>query len=203
MNNTVRDAVAALVADMRTTKAAEAASEVQAAYVAGFGKAAEALGVSPRALARRAAVRSAMEKDAQPQLPPQQLPQQVADNFPARGGTRAFGNHYMEQAGQWATLGEGTALGTMLGSQRANRWLGRLGFRGFKGKGRGALVGLSAGMLTNLFARAKGAVTRGRTAQDQIDHDRMFRPGSLFVPGSGAYNAVKRDERKQLSQWHG
>lgn len=169
------------------------------AYAEGFRKAAEVLGISPRALARRAAVRSVIEKSAQPQ----QLPQQAADNFPARGGTSAFGNNYMEQLGQWSTLGEGTALGAALGSQRANRWLGKLRLRGFRGKGIGALAGLSAGMLTNLAGRAKAFFTRGRTAQDQIDYDRSFKPGNLFIPGSGAFNSAKRDERVQLSKWHG
>lgn len=205
MNNTVRAAVAAVVADMRTAKAAESAEaspEVRAAYAAGFSKAAEALGASPRALARRAAVRSAMEKDAQQEQQERRLPQQAANNFPALGGTRAISNHYLENIGQAATLGEGAALGAALGSQRANRLLSRLRLRGFRGKGIGALAGLSAGMLANMVGKGKAVVTKGRTAQDQINHDVGLNLRNL-LPGVAAYNAGKRNERTLLSRWHG
>jgi hypothetical protein len=177
MSSNVRDCVLAAVAGIRSEK--RAASQ------------------NVRSVARRTALGAYAVKSAQA------LPQQVADNFPARGGTRAIGNDFVERAGQWLTLGEGAALGTALGSQRANRWLGKFRLRGFKGRGIGALAGLSAGMLTNLAGRGKAFFTKGRTSQDQLDHDRVFRVGSLFTPGSGAYNSAKRQERVQLSRWHG
>lgn len=176
MGSNVRDCVLAAVAGIREEKRA-AAQNVRSA-------------------ARRTALGAYAVKSAQA------LPQQVADNFPARGGTRAIGNDFMERAGRFVTLGEGAALGTALGSQRANRWLGKIGLRGFKGRGVGALAGLSVGALTNLVGRGKAFFTKGRTAQDQIDHDRVFRVGSLFTPGSGAFNNAKRQERVQLSRWH-
>lgn len=176
MNSNVRDCILAAVSGMRGEKQA-AAQNVRSA-------------------ARRTALGAYAVKSAQA------LPRQVADNFPARGGTRAIGNDFMERMGQWATLGEGAAIGTALGSQRANRWLGKLRLRGLKGKGVGALAGLSVGVLTNLVGRGKAFFTKGRTAQDQLDHDRVFRIGSLFTPGSGAFNSAKRQERVQLSRWH-
>lgn len=199
MNSEMRDVILGAVAGMRgEVKSAEANEE---AYAEGFCKAAELIGVSTRSLVRRAAMGAGLSKQAQA-VSDQQLPLQVADNFPSRGGTRAFGNHYLENMGRLATLGEGTALGAALGSQRANRWLGRLKLRGFKGKGVGAVAGLTTGMLANLAGRGKAMVTRGRTAQDQIDHDRALDFRSLLVPGAGAFNGAKRQERVQLSRWH-
>jgi len=233
MNNSVRDCVLGMVAGMRGEKRAESAAREEA-YVAGFCKAAELAGVSPRSAVRRYAMSKAAQQvqpntlgtaasadpgwwgrmfarpapqqgqQAAPQQDQQQgqVPQQAAENFPARNGTRAIGNHYLENAGQVATMGEGAALGAALGSQRANRLLSRIKLRGFKGKGIGALAGLSVGMMANMFGKGKAIVTKGRTAQDQIDHDVGLNFRNL-LPGVGAYNAGKRQERVQLSQWHG
>lgn len=242
MHKELHDIVLAKVAGMRGEKRAESAAREEA-YAAGFCKAAELAGVSPRSAVRRCAMAKAAQQvqpgaaaspapgwwgrmfarpapqqvqqqgQAPQQAAPQQaapqqgqqqgqLPQQVAENFPARGGTSAFGNYYLENAGQVATLGEGAALGAALGSQRANRLLSRIKLRGFKGKGIGALAGLSVGMMANMFGKGKSMVTRGRTAQDQIDHDVALNFRNL-LPGVGAYNAGKRQERVQLSQWHG
>lgn len=69
------------------------------AYTAGFCKAAEALGVSPRSLVRRMAVKEAAEKRAQ----------ETGD------GTRAIGNNVLESLGKWTTpvglAGIGAAAG--------------------------------------------------------------------------------------------
>jgi len=205
MNNETRDAIRGVVAGMRQQKAAEARFTLEEqAFAAGFCKAAEAMGVDPAALAKVAAPPVPPQRAVpQPGQQPQQLPQQVAENFPARGGTSAFGNDFMERLGQWATLGEGTALGAALGSRRANRWLGKLRLRGIKGKGIGAVAGLTAGALANMLGRGKAFFTRGRTAQDQIDYDQRFRWANLLTPGAGAYNNAKRKERVQLSRWHG
>lgn len=222
MNNEIRDCVLGMVAGMRGEKRAESAAREEA-FAAGFCKAAEIAGVSPRSVVRRYAMSKAAQQ-VQPgaaaptdsgwwgrmftrRAPQQgqqqgQVPQQAAENFPARGGTRAIGNYYLENAGQAATLGEGAAIGAALGSQRANRLLGKIKMRGFKGKGIGALAGLSAGMLANMFGKGKSVLTKGRTAQDQIDHDVALNFRNL-LPGVGAYNADKRQERVQLSQWHG
>ena len=188
------------------------------AYAHGICKAAEAMGIDPRAITRGTIAKTAMEKRAFTAvelatvlgltglgmyggykglnaLTARNNAQQAAASAAEAGkpvvpGEYSAANKGLETAGKYTTIGGAAALGGLLG-----RRVGKL--RGTRGGGlKGMALGGALGGITHLFGGGLSRFAGGkRTGSQQYEHDSSLKLRNL-LPGVAGYNAGRRPEAK-------
>ena len=96
---------------------------------------------------------------------------------------------------------EATGVGmSTLASWLAGRTIGavasKLMGKSFDGGSRiGGIAGLGAAGVANLVGAISAAITRRRTREEQLEHDKGSALPSMLIPGVGMYNSLKRQGR--------